>query len=336
MPPQNQPKTSLKETLVDERIKDITQKIQPARQDREQTSSLIQNTLIRQKENPYQQNQSPKKQVEVVIKPMRTYQGDIADAVKEKNESVTSISIAEKKRNDERGYVAPKINGDGGTGIVITLLSLILIGAGGFTTYVTFIKTKPQEQVIIVPKSTSLVSVSKESSITITGLQTTNLVSEIRKQSEILGVSVGSLGNIKLIKDDEKRIDPKEFFVLMGWRAPDIFIRSVKDFMIGVYGKELGTESFIIFKTNSFETAFPGMLSWEKNLPQDVLGLLNSTNGVFRDSFIKNRDVRIVQTNEEGGTLLYSFLDSKTVVITQSIEAFTAILNQFTTNQLVR
>lgn len=336
MSPQNQNKPSLKDTLDDERIKDITQKLRPMRQGREERSSLIKNVVVQEKESPEPEEPVTQKQNESLIKPIRTYQSDVAEAVKAKNESVASISLAEKKRAEDRGYIAPKKTGDGGRGIVIALLSLVLIIGGGLAIYVTFIKTKQAEKTVVAPKPTSLISASKETNLNVQNMQSFDLFTEIRRSGELLGVSSGSLGNIKLVKDDGKSISSQELFSITLWSTPPTLTRSIKDFMIGAYGKELGVEIFIVLKTESFEQAFPGMLAWEKSLARDMSVLLSTQDGVFRDGFIKNRDVRIIQNNENNISFLYSFLDSNTIVITKSTEAFTAVLTQFTTNQLVR
>lgn len=336
MPPQNQNKPSLKDTLDDERIKDITQKLRPVRREREERSSLINNVVVQEKESPKPEESVAQKQNESLIKPIRTYQSDVAEAVRAKDESVASISLAEKKRAEDRGYIAPKKTGDGGRGIVIALLSLVLIIGGGLAIYVTFIKTEQEEKVVVAPKPKSLISASKETNLNVQNMQSFDLFTEIRRSGELLGVSSGSLGNIKLVKDDEKNINPQDLFDITSWSTPPTLVRSIKDFMIGAYGKELGIEIFIALKTESFEQAFPGMLAWEKSLARDMSVLLDTQGGVFRDGFIKNRDVRIVQNDEGGVSLLYSFLDSNTIVITKSSEAFIAILAQFTTNQLIR
>lgn len=334
MPPQNQNKTPLKDTLDDERIKNITQRLQPVKKERVETSSLIKNAVVKQNQIPEPQKIEEQKK-ESLIKPIRTYQSDVADAVRAKNESVASISLAEKKRAEDRGYVAPKRTGDGGRGIVIALLSLVLIGAGGLAVYVTFIKAKP-EQVVVVPKPTSLISVSKEMVFNVDGKQGSVILSEIKNEGDLIGVNTGSLGNIKIIIENDKRVSPQDFFKLTEWKAPDTFVRSIKDFMVGVYGRELGAEIFIVLKTESFEISFPGMLAWEKNIAKDMFGLFESVPGVFVDGFIKNRDVRMIKDENGNVSVLYSFLDPNTVVITKSSEAFVAVLNQFTTNQLVR
>lgn len=336
MPPQNQNKQTLKDTLADEAIKNITQKIKPDRNKQEPIimgvkKAIVQNASTQQKTTPTPE-QNPK---ETLVKPLQTYQSDVADAIRAKDESVASISLAEKKRGEDRGYVAP-VDRSGSTKIVAGLLGLILLGTGIFIIYITLIKKNEDLKPIVIPKPTTLVSASKEGALNVLGLQTSSLFQEMVREGNALGVSEGSLGAIKLVRENDTRITPAEFLALTGWNIPNTLARALTDFMIGVYGKELGIEPFVILKVESFDLAFSGMLSWEKNIANDMAGLFTPTEGTFRDGFIKNRDVRAVRDSEGNITLLYSFLDPETIVITQSSEAFVAILNQFTTNQLVR
>ena len=115
------------------------------------------------------------------------------------------------------------------------------------------------------------------------------------------------------------------------------------DYMVGMYsfGKNI---PFIIFKTSSFENTYPAMLTWEKDLEQDLKVLFRLTGyaesgGIaaaltpttaksFEDSVIINKDVRQLRNDAGQIILLYGIVDRETVIITTSDAAFKEIINR--------
>lgn len=328
MPPE---KKSLQSDLLDDDIERVTQQIKPKK------AQPLHILLKSAKESSATQTSTPQIiENEGAIKRLRTYQSDIAEAVENKQESVVSISLAERKRAEDRGEEfgakKPKSNR-----LVIALISLILLAGGAFALLATLQKAD-EEEIIIVPKPEGIIGTNKDIEFTVADLENTTAGEFLRSEGDRLGLSIGTFGNIRIIENsgDSNQISPERFLTLIGARAPGGLSRSLQDFMVGAYGKETGSEPFLIFRTTSFEQAFGGMLAWEKTIAKDLEGFFPQKDGVFRDAFIKNRDARVIK--DESGTivLLYSFLDSKTFVIAESENAFVSILNQFNTNRVTR
>lgn len=87
-------------------------------------------------------------------------------------------------------------------------------------------------------------------------------------------------------------------------------------------------EHLLIFKVTDAVTVFGALLIWEPNMSAELTPIFeNPSNN--RDSFtdltIKNNDVRILKVDAEE-ILVYGFIDSNTVVITESLEAYKAAL----------
>ena len=123
-----------------------------------------------------------------------------------------------------------------------------------------------------------------------------------------------------------------------GSRASGSLTRALEPvFMLGL----LGESRFIIFKLSSFENAFAGMLAWEATLKEDLNGLFlkpvtaSSTPQSFQDIIYRNKDVRALVDGGEA-YLLYSFFDSKTLIITDDLETLEQLSDRLTREKLTR
>ncbi len=331
MPPE---KKSFQNDLLDDRINEITEKLKTERP-KPLSEILKSEREIKNKETLNIPVKNP--ETSSTVKSLRTYQSDVADAVQAKQESVVSISIAEKKRSEERGdeYGSQKRSSNP---LVIAFVSLLLIGGGAYAILAILTKDDSSNKPVIIPKPESIIGTNKDTELTLSSLETGNAQELIRTEVDRLGISAGTLGNVRIVETAEgsKQISAEKLLALLKVNTPGGLSRSIKDFMIGAYGRELGAETFILFETNSFELAFSGMLAWEKTLASDLQTLFPNGRGVFKDAFIKNRDVRALRDENGIVKILYSFLDSKTFVIAGSEDAFLSVLNQFNTGQVAR
>ncbi|MFM2357423.1 MAG: hypothetical protein RJA61_160 [Candidatus Parcubacteria bacterium] len=324
------PKDSLKNTFQDDEIKRALAQAKP------QNTDALKKALFQSATQEITKPATPEVKGVIeephLIKPLRTYQGDVAEAVQTKNESVVSISLAEKKRNEDAPYTPPKNNT-----FIILIISAVLIFGGIFAVVITLSTRSTTDAPVVIPKPTSLISASKETEIAISEINTSNAFQTFKQKGDTLGISVGSLGAL-FITDPlkEEQVSPQALFQVIAPNAPAQLVRSLTDFMIGSFAKEIETETFVILTTNSFELSFSGMLGWEKTIRNDLIGFAPTNTGNFSDMFIKNKDVRVIKNTDGVIVFMYSFLNPNTIVLAQSSESFIAILNQFTTNQLVR
>lgn len=263
---------------------------------------------------------------------IRTMQLDMADAVKNQNETVVSIAIAEEKKKavaraesstiktgDEKIPPAPKPHGR----IIIVIVVLLMISALGLA-YVfvlpkfggiklpdisipsfpsfssgdaiepTATTTEP-----IVSLAPSLIPAQTEKRFNITDKTREQILDEV--SDELMeGATAGSIKNIhfeELVGTEPTTISANRLFVFADIFAPEILNRSLeKPFMIGFWGEEnWGATPFIILKVSGYDTGFAGMLDWEKDLPRAFDSLFGTNINAELKSKIKFQDIVVLE-----------------------------------------
>lgn len=304
-------------------------------------------------------------------KPIRTYESDIADMMAKRNTSVATIAIAEAEKKEQ---VQSQVSGGvveqsqeqpkrAWKKIFLGTISIIFIGGGIVGGYYLYTQSAlnapppPPQQIVI----RSLIPSETQEILMVDGLVEEGLVAEIKsrlkKESSLkAGISELILGKKK--GEESVRISRTEFMEKAGIEMPDALSRALTDqWMLGSYTNEQGSKnSFIVFKTDFFQNAFAGMLSWEPLMPDAFGQVLNfeekarsgdnagtstiasyfTIRGTFVDKQVMNRDVRefLSRTNET--LFMYSFIDKDTLVITTSEEALRGILEQVEKQTYVR
>ncbi len=283
-------------------------------------------------------------------KPLRTFEGDIADTIKGQNISVAKIAIAEKVKKEKNDLISPIPPSPLFKNILLFFVSILLIASGLYMFYEFYYV--PNSKVVIVNKTIvpNIIVSDTNKEITIETMQ-----AEINK----ISLPENSIANLYITKgqrDTKKLITAQEFLSSLQVNAPDQFIRTLlPDFMLGVHSFN-GNNPFVILKTTLYQSAFAGMLKWETTLADDMSTLFSkaiSTQNVvntpvqstadilvtskpFTDLVIKNKDVRAL-TNQYGRiTLLYTFLDKETILITTNEFTLKEILDRMTNKKFVQ
>jgi len=283
------------------------------------------------------------------LKQIRTFQGDIADALQKQRESLVSIQQAERIKTGSSQFANVSSN-SGRKSFLFFLGSLVLIslaGAGIWFSYNKFVRgtTTP---VTAIPLNRFLLP-NVETNLEIKTLSRENLVNTIF--NTVSNTPSGELRHVVLRKSVGDGMTPLlstgEFLSALESRAPGSLVRSFDPlFMFGTIGADptLGESSaFLVIKLASFENAFAGMLLWEKTIAQD-LGPLFATRILLRDlpaesSFVdltdRNKDIRALEV-EGRPILLYSFFGNNMLIITDSLETLRTIIDRLTREQLSR
>jgi hypothetical protein len=187
----------------------------------------------------YLHNKSP-------LSSLRTYHGDMAEFIKEKNESVISIATKEKERRDEKrskeeklGTVMPtqrkKQSKDGfQINFTILLSSLVLIAGGAVTFFYVFdaVIRAPQGKVEIKEEI-----IPYNNSVTLANTTPSSLGSELSKLPPSNGISI-----IKISDTNGKTVgNAKDFFNFMKIAPPATLWRTMgSKYAIGItYNDEL-------------------------------------------------------------------------------------------------
>lgn len=122
-------------------------------------------------------------------------------------------------------------------------------------------------------------------------------------------------------------------------QAPGSFTRAITEF---TFGGTPQRQPFIIMRVTSFDTAFAGILEWERTMSADLSPLfgdvvINSfdpsarTDTQVREAFFKdiiasNKNVRLLLDEEGKDRIVYTFTNQNTILITTTREALDEIL----------
>lgn len=275
------------------------------------------------------------------LKQIRTFQGDVAQALERQKESLVSIQQTEqlKKRKDKPDFLQDsEINEKRKYSFLLFLSGffLILLGLlGAWFGYQEYLR-KTAPLTISVPGNRFI---SGESSVDIDLTNATRgfLISDFH--DALSGLSNGELRQVEVRLGSDKEAplaETRQFLEVLDSRAPASLVRALDPlFMLGA----MGESSFIIFKLTSFPNAFPGMLAWESEIVDDLGPLLGNAEflkalppeSVFKDMVIKNKDFRALEP-----VLVYSFFDNEMLIISDKAETIQTIIDRLTREKLLR
>ena len=91
-------------------------------------------------------------------------------------------------------------------------------------------------------------------------------------------------------------------------------------------------EPFILIRSDNFDTLFAGLLAWEPSMQQELAPLFGTAQGentAFTDAVQNNKSIRILRNIDDEETLLYSFINERTVIITTSSDALSKLIGRF-------
>ena len=272
------------------------------------------------------------------LKQIRTYQGDVAEALQKQRESLFSIQQREQAKKEKGPRLA--MNPDRKKQLIsLSLWSLLLIGfgsLGGWYAYNEFIK-KSAVPPLEVP-SNRFIFAGDESEVVLSESSRQTLITEVVNASR--GMTRGEVRHVIVKGAEGVPLTTEEFLKTLEITAPGYLVRALEPlFMFGA----LGENNFLIIKLESFENAFAGMLAWEKSMAQEIGPLFSTANllvnlpldASFSDLTDRNKDTRILASGENP-VLLYTFFESDILVITDGLEALRTLVDRLTQEKLSR
>lgn len=282
---------------------------------------------------------------ETPLKQIRTFQGDVAEALEKQQESLVSIQRREQVRRGSTHSGADTSLASAVTRkefffLFLGSILLVIMGSvGAWYGYNEFIR-KTSAPIIAAPVNRFL-SVNEEVELDLTDASRERLINTLSETATNLpSGEIRHLVLRKMVGESKELISTSEFMKMLATRAPGSLVRAFDPlFMFGILGKS----DFLIFKLTSFENAFAGMLLWEKSLIQD-LGPLFTTRELLRDlpqesAFTdltdRNKDIRVLVVGIEP-VLLYSFFDNNMLIITDNLETLRTIMYRLTREKLSR
>ncbi|MEK7642743.1 MAG: hypothetical protein AAB392_03025 [Patescibacteria group bacterium] len=272
------------------------------------------------------------------LQSLRTYQGDTAEAIKNLNESVASIAIKEKERQEEQA--PPKPKGSAPISFMKIITGLVLI-VGSVLILLFATQAIQKEDPEIKPLEIRLITYNNK--INVEEISKNNIESALNSISEN-GTTI-----LNLIGKDGKEISStKELLNILQINPPSIFLRNISmDYVVGSHKISEQKTHFIIFKIGEFGAVFSGMLEWESAILNDLSFLKESGSKkmststekyIWKDLIIKNKDVRaLVQENDyELAKITYTFLDKNTILVTSDIEGVSNLVNLYISRAVAR
>ncbi|MBI5139899.1 MAG: hypothetical protein HZA94_00385 [Candidatus Vogelbacteria bacterium] len=288
-----------------------------------------------------------------IARPVRTLRADMENLIRTNNISLVSMAIKEEERR-RQNLESKKIGSK--TNLTIIIISTLLILATviiGIYLYLDKTGMIPSIPDIISPgrnQPKGIIPTETTKEIDITGKLSDEVVSrvirdEVRYPENLL---IGRTENLLLTKKVDgvtRYLTLPEFFTAINAIPPDQLARSLSsEFMFGVLSSE-DNAGFLIVTTDSYNSAFGGLLEWEKRgMAKDLYQVLTTIkpeqemlSKPFEDLTVKNIGTRILKDKAGTIRLVYAFLDAtKTIVIAGSKETFLDALSRFQSPKPVR
>jgi hypothetical protein len=294
--------------------------------------------------------EDPKKAVEALHKDtpvhsMRTIQTDAAQSVKENKNPIDDVIAAAAKQRPKRTVIE-----DPKRSFYLLGLSGLLIIVGLITFGVFYlVKNAPKTPPAIVINPETVIPTEGKKELSLDPNQ--SLVSLLAVQERQAPGTPSEIVRFVIREGTSSApIDGQRFATLLSNRIPDWLVRSFNPtYMTGLYNASNGWQPIIIFKIDSYENAYAGMLKWEETMSDDLKVIINQktasttstalnpiTNTLFKDAVIKNKDVRVLEDKSGRRIMLYSFVDPQTLVITTDQATLEEVFARLTTSKFVR
>ncbi len=288
-----------------------------------------------------------------VPKNLRTYQSDVEGILKGGEGSLVKIAVAENEKRFREGFVATDVpEPTHSKFIIITSIVLVIVGLGAVVT-LYLLKGGKETTTNTATTIAPIILADSEKNISLSGLDRDKIIGTLVKEKQTLTATLSHIINLKLTDgtgETASQISAQNFLAKLNSQAPNELTRTLKDnFSFGLYALN-NNRPFLILKTSYYQNAFAGMLSWEKNMKEDLgpifippqptvapstsADVLNK-NMLFEDVVVKNRDARALRGS--GGIIfLYSFPDKDTIVITTDADTLEAVSGKLLAGKLVR
>ncbi len=275
------------------------------------------------------------------IAPIRTFNSDMAEAVREKGGSIVRVAIAEEERHrieHEEASIGSKKNMAFVAGGIIVLIAAV----GFFVWSYTQHKQASTPPLVQTTQPSSLISADTSAPISISGMQIPDMVTAIQTAVNDPAMQSGTIKNIVLAEGAngaETRLSAAQFLMLLGAHTSTSFAQALlPDMMLGAYRYDTGT-LFLVVHGTAHDFLQAGMLAWEPYLFNDLTPLFAVDTSTFtkaqlqsvpfKDTIIANHDARAAFDASGKPLLFYSFLDTNTIIITTDPKTLTEAVRRF-------
>ena len=279
-----------------------------------------------------------------VIQTLRTYNGDVADAVKEDNLTVTKMAVATQKRQEAREKGAeinkkPEVSKIYIFGAIVTMI--LFVGGVGAVAF-TFFKKENVQTTAIQKKEPSVLASEQQVSFDITKAQKMDVLSRMAEELSNIPKDQNVreiIPTIKLTEGSSQKATIEQFLGTINTHIPDKLLRSLyPNYFLGINFAGTG-EPFMVFFTSSYDIAYPSLLEWEGFLKDDLAAYFypsatSTSDYIFKDVIIYNHDTRALQGKNGDIAFFYTIIDSKTIIFARTSSTLKEILERIRTTKL--
>ncbi len=291
-----------------------------------------------QKENLGETGQKP----EVQIKNLRTYQGDVEEAIAKNHFTTSTILIAEQKRKTQNETSNPEQARNSGARNKFFILTGTLFLILGIATVGVVFYLKSRNAAVVIQNTKALMGFSEEKLLSVSGLNREKFINDILSEKQSANLQVNSVLYINTTNAKDEPENLEDILSILAPNMPPSLSRSFdKEYMIGIYSFNTN-EPFIILTTSDFANSYSGMLKWEKDMVSDLGKIFSipqdiaSSTMEFKDETTKNKDLRVLRRSDKVSVLIYSFIDKNTLVITTNDNILGAIVGKYNISKQIR
>ncbi|MFT5179904.1 MAG: hypothetical protein ACI9GH_000273 [Candidatus Paceibacteria bacterium] len=224
------------------------------------------------------------KEGEIILKPLRTYEDDVRNAIYTGQISTAKILISEqtKKKRLERESRQEGIDGSSNKkyltfGMVLLVIGLLVIVYIKFAHPLIFKEEKRANTQTPVSEST-IIYIQEQIEIPIGDRSRLDIVQDLKEtikqpieaESFVEIVFTKTQVETEDLRETKKNITTSNLFEILGTPISNRAIRSMNNaFILGIHGMTV-SEPYIVIKVDDFTNSFAGMLEWESVLVSDV------------------------------------------------------------------
>lgn len=315
--------------------------------------------------NPNQENKSP-------IPVINTYESALQDSIKRKEASKAREYIISRK---EKNSAVHQFEQKKSKKTIFIILILLILAVGVYLAVKTLPFDWFKKEIVttnVAPNA--LFEINEIKRISVDNKNREDLIKEVygilAEDKENGTITSIEFFLTQVDAETEEKIELNVssiafFEQILGIKIPDRLLRSLdKKFIFGYFTENDTNRPFLFLLSTDFQNTFAGMLEWENNILKDTnlifrvipnlaqgvaetaeeiaeedrkIALINDINTAkFKDLIIQNRDTRTLMTENGTSLMLYSFINSNMVLITNHPSVLDEINTRIRNSQLIR
>jgi len=270
---------------------------------------------------------------------VRTMKSDVSEYLRATKPSLIKM-LTSQIENDKTERVRPRETARNYTGLVgailIVLISIGVLGVGGYFIYKMFNKVPVQQANIVIPQP--LFAVDGSETVSARLPNGGDLISVLNKHIPS-NVSMGSLRRLVILTElgdgSVRSLRPDEFLKGAGVRASQIFLAALTGPVMPVYAAtSQGARLALVMPTNDPDRARSELLNSESSILFNWQSLFLDRKPElkvvpFEDRIYRNISYRFAAAGINGDQFLYGAFPAKNyIVITSSEETFRLIIDR--------